>query len=162
MAEQERSYPRAHPVARRLLELKPPTDSLAAYAETLGLSPQKLSNWLNNGDAPSYDAILELLTKNDLNPMWLLTGQPPVRRVEPEEADLRLWLARTAVVGAFEDVEALLRSSLGARGPAQRRKAAEPSRRYGATRDERTSTDPERPPGEDAEGEGGAPGPGAR
>jgi hypothetical protein len=130
MPHQERSYPNAHPVARRLLELKAPTESLAAYAETLGLSPQKFSNWLNNGDAPSYEAILDLLTKNDLNPMWLLTGEGPARRVEPDEANLRLWLARMAVVGNLEDIEALVRSDAGALE--ERRKAAEGGLRYGA------------------------------
>lgn len=131
MPHQERSYPNAHPVARRLLELKAPSQSLAAYAEALGLSAQKFNNWLNNGDAPSYEAILDLLTKNDLDAMWLLTGEGPVRRVEPDEANLRLWLARTAVVGNLADVEAALRSDPGALR--EGRKAAEGGLRYGAT-----------------------------
>lgn len=45
------------------------------FAKIIGVSPSKVSGWVNNKFAPNYDSILTIIRKfNKLNILWLVTG----------------------------------------------------------------------------------------
>lgn len=64
-------------VAQRLLELKRSGEGDADFARRLGLSPQQISNY-RAGSGASVDAITAVVSRTDVNPRWLLTGDGPV------------------------------------------------------------------------------------
>ena len=57
------------------------SDSQSAFAEGIGVSPQKLSNYVNGRNKPGLDFISKTIDKySNLNVRWLLLGEGPIWR----------------------------------------------------------------------------------
>jgi hypothetical protein len=100
--------PLAREVTERLLSYQHPDERPADFARRLGITPQVLNGYLNNGATVSTEKLVEILRHAPwINARFVLTGEEARSDDEAYRRGMR------EAVGAFEDLVRDLRARYG-------------------------------------------------